>query len=116
MATKKAKPASRSKKSSSAKLELDVEIGQGLYGLGKELEEIANQLRKLGELSELEPLSDNVADMARALHALANATALSVIAKHGTEENVQERSQSCRAGLKNSVTVEDQPTFSGLPS
>lgn len=52
--------------------------------LADAVDSVAEELRPL---YHLEPVADNIGELANALHRLANATALSVIAKHGTEKD-----------------------------
>jgi hypothetical protein len=60
------------------------DIGHGFYGLGKEIEGVAEESRPL---YHLELLAEYLGSLASALDNLANATAISAIAKHGTEED-----------------------------
>ncbi len=53
-------------------------------GLAKAVESVADELRPL---YHLEPVADHIGSLASALNTLANATAMSVIAKNGTEED-----------------------------
>jgi len=58
------------------------DVGMGLHGLGTAVESIADELRPL---YHIEQLSENVAELAAAVHSLAQANALSVIAKNGNQ-------------------------------
>jgi hypothetical protein len=60
------------------------DTGTALYGLAKELGGVAEELRSL---YHIESMSDHIGDLASALHDLANATAMSVIARSGTDED-----------------------------
>jgi hypothetical protein len=62
----------------------DDDTGTALHGLAKEVSGVAEELRTL---YHIESLSDHVGELASALHNLANATAMSVIAKSGTDED-----------------------------
>jgi hypothetical protein len=78
----KKKP-SKSKKSPAVKD--DGSTGQALYGLTKELGSILAD--ELHPLYHLEEMAQSVNDVAVAMDTLARATAMSVIAKNGSEED-----------------------------
>jgi hypothetical protein len=58
--------------------------GAGMYGLAKAIEGVADEIRPL---YHIEQMGDYVGDLASAVNNLANATALSVIAQHGSTED-----------------------------
>jgi NTP pyrophosphatase (non-canonical NTP hydrolase) len=60
------------------------DLGLVLYGLAKEVGEVAHQLR---DLYHLDSMSDHVGELASAFSSLADATAMSVIANSGTQED-----------------------------
>jgi NTP pyrophosphatase (non-canonical NTP hydrolase) len=64
------------------------DTGSGLFGVAKELgSEIGEVAQELRHLSYVETLSDHTADLASALADLAEVTALSIVARHGTDED-----------------------------
>jgi hypothetical protein len=91
--------AKQAKKPQSVKLAVmpNDETGQGLYGLAKELSGVAEELRPL---YHIETVADNIGELASALHYLAQATALSAIAKNGTEEERKIALTSLKAGFE----------------
>ncbi len=64
------------------------DLGRAVFGLAKEvaggLESIAEELRRL---RYVEDAADSLSELASALHGLANATALSVVAQYGSNED-----------------------------
>jgi hypothetical protein len=60
------------------------DTGIALHGLAKEIGGVAEELRTL---YHLESVSEHMGQLASALTALANATAMSVIARSGTDDD-----------------------------
>lgn len=64
------------------------DLGVAVAGLAKEIAAaIDGVAEKLHDLYHTEQIADNLGDLASALHGLANATAMSVIAQHGLPED-----------------------------
>ena len=61
-------------------------LSSDLYGLGKEIEGVAEELHPLWHL---EALADNVGHLAEPLSSLATAVAMKTLIEHGTEEDRQ---------------------------
>lgn len=77
-------PRQKTVKKDAKKKTADGDMGMALVGLAEELGGVGEELRPL---HHIETMADNIAELANALHHLANATALSVIAQHGTDED-----------------------------
>jgi hypothetical protein len=64
------------------------DLGTAVYGLAKEIaaavDSIAEELRPLYRVAEI---ADNLGELASALHGLANARGMSVIAQYGNDED-----------------------------
>jgi hypothetical protein len=60
------------------------DVGMALHGLAKELGAVAEELHPL---CHVESMSDHIGSLAAAVSDLARATAMSVIAKRGTDED-----------------------------
>ncbi len=62
----------------------DDDLGTAVYGLAKAVESVAEELRPL---YHIEQIADNLGALAPELDGLAKATAMSVIAQHGSNED-----------------------------
>lgn len=81
------KKTTRPKKAVPSKQDSDADFGNGLYGLAKAIESVAEEIH---HLYHLDTINDNIGQIAAAADSISNAVAAYVIAQHGTEADRKE--------------------------